>query len=203
MFGGKDKVKVAIAQASPVFLDRDKTLAKARNLATKAASSGAQMLVFPEAWVSGFPYWIPTAVGSGDSSQWGKIIAMMQDSSLSVLGEETQILCDIARSNKLSLVVGCNELSEIPGSRTMYNTLLFISPEKGVLGGHRKLMPTYEGRLVWGMGDGSDLKVYDTDLGRLGGLICWENHMACASRDGNERRGIPRSRLAWDLGPSV
>jgi amidase/nitrilase len=180
VLGGKEKVRVAVAQTSPSYMDKEKTLRKAGNLITEAASGGAELLVFPEVWLSGYPYWIMAAMGQGDNSKFGKAITMMQDSSIQIPGEETEILCDHARKNKINLVVGCNEMSEVPGSRTLYNSLLFIGSEGKVLGRHRKLMPTHEERLIWGIGDGSDLKVFDTSVGRVSGLVCWENHMVLA-----------------------
>ena len=102
---------------------------------------------------------------------------MFHDSSIHIPSEDTERICDAARKHHLHVVIGCNELSDIPGSRTIYNTLLFLDDEGQILGKHRKLMPTHEERLIWGMGDGSDLDVYATKIGRIGGLICWENHM--------------------------
>jgi predicted amidohydrolase len=101
----------------------------------------------------------------------------LQENSLVIPSEDTHILGEAARDAGAYVVIGCNELDDRPGSQTVYNTLLFIDRNGEVLGRHRKTMPTYTERIYWGMGDASDLRVFDTDIGRIGGLICWENHM--------------------------
>ena len=177
LLGGRGKVKVAVVQAAPVFLDKHKTVEKARELMAEASSQSSDLIVFPEAWISAYPYWSPVALGEDDSYKYSRVISMFHDNSIHIPGEETERLCDAARKHHLHVVIGCNELSDIPGSRTIYNTLLFLDDEGQILGKHRKLIPTHEERLIWGMGDGSDLDVYPTKIGRIGGLICWENHM--------------------------
>jgi nitrilase len=180
LLGGQKIVRVAIIQSSPAYLDKEKTIEKSKQKISEAAAQGANIIVFPEAWLSAYPYWIPTALGEEDNSKYGKAISMMQDSSIQIPSEDTAKLCDAARKHRVNLVLGCNELSSIPGSRTIYNSLLFIGSDGALLGRHRKLMPTHEERLVWGMGDGRDLRIYETNAGRIGGLICWENHMILA-----------------------
>ncbi|MDA4111383.1 MAG: carbon-nitrogen hydrolase family protein [Thaumarchaeota archaeon] len=180
LLGGHQRVKVAIAQAAPVYYNKEKTIQKAGSLISEASSRGSKLVVFPESWISGYPYWILPGHKDYDSRKFGKALSMLQDSSMQIPSEDAERLCDFARSNKINLVMGCNEMSDLPGSRTIYNSLLFISDEGKFLGKHRKLIPTYEERLVWGMGDGSDLQVYETSVGRIGGLVCWENHMIMA-----------------------
>lgn len=179
-FAGNQRVKVAIAQASPVYYDKKKTIDKARKIIADASGQGAKIIVFPETWISGYPYWILPAHESYDSKLYGRALSLLQDSSIMLPSEDLDRLRDAARENHILVVAGCNELSDIPGSRTVYNSIIFIDEEGKFLGRHRKLMPTYEERLVWGMGDGSDLNVYSTSIGRLGGLVCWENHMILA-----------------------
>ena len=176
----ENDVRVAIVQAAPVYYDKEKTLEKAKSIISKAASEGARLVVFSETWISGYPYWVLPGHKNYDSKKFGKAISMMQDSSIKVPSEDLEKLCDAARSSRINVVVGCNEISDLPGSKTVYNSLLFIGEEGNFFGRHRKLVPTYEERLVWGMGDGSDLEVYDSSIGRLGGLVCWENHMILA-----------------------
>lgn len=100
-----------------------------------------------------------------------------QANSLAIPGEETERLCEAAREARCFCVIGCSERSSLAGSETLYNTALFISEEGRIVGKHRKLMPTHGERIVWGMGDGSDLQVIDAALGRIGALICYEHHM--------------------------
>jgi len=180
ILGGHDRIRAAVAQASPVFLDKLKTIDKARKLIHEAASQRAELVVFPESWIAAYPYWTRASLGVDDSKKYGDVIATFQDNAIRIPSEDTDRLCDAARESKIHVAIGCNELSDLPGSRTIYNTLLFIDDEGRILGKHRKLMPTHEERLVWGMGDGSDLQIYPTKIGRLGGLICWENHMILA-----------------------
>jgi len=178
--GGFERVRVAIAQAAPVFLDKVETVKKAKNLISEAASNHAQLIVFPETWIPTYPYWTPAALGENDAKKYMQIMAKLQDNSVRIPSEDTAELCVAARKHHIHVVMGCNELGgdgDVPSSRTIYNSLLFIDGEGTLLGRHRKLMPTLDERLVWGQGDGTDLNVYPTKIGRIGGLICWENHM--------------------------
>ena len=176
VLGGREKVKAAVAQASPVFMDKGKTLEKALRIIREAGEGGAELLVFPEAFIPCYPAYYTVGYETG-AHEWTDFMIALQDNSIVIPGEETAALAEAARAADLHLVMGCNELSGRKGSRTVYNSLLFISREGRVLGRHRKLMPTYTERIYWGQGDGSDLAAYDTDIGRIGGLICWENHM--------------------------
>lgn len=176
ILGGKDKVRVAVAQAAPVFFNKEKTLEKACRLIAEAGAGGAELIAFPEAFISGYPAYFTC----GQATPRETFVAYslgLQDSALSLDGEETEPLCRAAREAGSYVVMGANELDDRVGSRTVYNTLVFISPEGKVLGRHRKLMPTFTERTYWGWGSGADLRVFDTRIGRLGGLICWENHM--------------------------
>ena len=180
LLGGHDKVRVAIAQVAPVFLDKRGTIKKAEQLISEAAANHANLIAFPETWIPTYPYWTSAALGEDDAKKYARVIIALQDNSIRIPSEDTAQLCDAARKHHVHVVMGCNELSDIPGSRTIYNTLIFIDDEGRILGKHRKLMPTLDERLVWGMGDGTDLQVYATKVGRIGGLICWENHMVLA-----------------------
>ena len=180
LFGGREKVCVAIVQASPVFLDKNRTIKKAKQLISEAAAQHANLIVFPETWIPTYPYWTSAALGEDDAKKYARAMIALQDNSIRIPSEDTDQLSDAARNNHVHLVVGCNELSDIPGSRTIYNSMIFIDDEGRLLGKHRKLVPTLDERLVWGMGDGTDLNVYATKIGRIGGLICWENHMVLA-----------------------
>jgi nitrilase len=170
------QVRVAAVQETPVFLDRDATVDKVCDLIAAAAADGANLVVFPEAFVPGYPDWVwrvrPWA--DGPSEWYRRLFA----NSVTVPGPAVDRMCAAARSADVHVAVGINERDEVGG--TIYNTLLLLGPDGSVLGRHRKLMPTGGERLVWGMGDGSGLTVHDTPIGRLGGLICWENYMPLA-----------------------
>jgi amidase/nitrilase len=176
VLGGREKVKVAVVQAAPVFMDKERTMAKACDLIREAGRNGAELIVFPETFIPGYPA-IYTGGWESNPSEWGPYMIALQDNSLLVNSRDTEILGEAAREANAYTVMGCNELDDRQGSRTVYNTLVFIGRDGKVMGRHRKLMPTYTERTYWGWGNASDLKVFDTDIGRIGGLICGENLM--------------------------
>jgi nitrilase len=168
-------MSVAAVQAAYVLMDREATLARVESLTKDAAAKGADLVVFPEAFVPGTPIWIDTVpIWDGDE----KWFAMLMDQAVVVPSEATDRLCAAARDAGVYMVIGIDERE--PTGSTIYNTLLYIAPDGSLLGKHRKLMPTGSERTVWGMGDGSMLATYPTPFGRLGGLICWENYMPLA-----------------------
>jgi nitrilase len=166
-------VPVAVVQAAPVVFDRERTLAKVEDLAADAARQGARLVVFPEAFVSGYPRGISFGTVVGNRTPEGRDhFRRYWESAVDVPGPAVERLENLARTADLHLVVGVIERE----GGTLYCTALFLSPD-GYLGKHRKLMPTAAERLVWGFGDGSTLPVFDTPLGRIGAVICWENYM--------------------------
>jgi len=174
--GGRDSVKVAVVQASPVFMDRERTVEKACALIREAGRNRAELVAFSEAFIPVYPAYYTVGYET-PAHEWTDYMIALQDNSISIPGEDTRALGEAAKEAGAYVVMGCNELDDRPGSRTVYNTLLFIGKNGEVIGRHRKTMPTYTERLYWGKGDGSDIRVFDTDIGRIGGLICWENHM--------------------------
>ncbi|OGA67852.1 MAG: nitrilase [Betaproteobacteria bacterium RIFCSPLOWO2_12_FULL_67_28] len=164
----------AVVQAAPVPFDRERTLDKLRQLAADAARRGAKLALFPEAFVSAYPKGLDFGARVGMRTREGREdFRRYFDSAVDVPGPAVDFLGRVARENRLHLVVGVIE-REIG---TLYCTVLFFAPDGSYLGKHRKLMPTAMERLVWGFGDGSTLPVFDTPLGRLGAVICWENYM--------------------------
>jgi nitrilase len=169
-----EPVRVAAVQAAPVFLDRDATIEKVAGLCKEAAGQGAGLIAFAEAFVPTYPDWVwRTTPWADGAAQW---YARLLDQSVEVPGPAVDALGDAAREANAYLGIGINERD---GS-TLYNTYLYFGPDGVLLGKHRKLMPTGGERLVWGMGDGSTMPVFDTPFGRLGGLMCWENYMPLA-----------------------
>jgi len=168
-------VRVAAVQASYVLMDQQATLDKVAELTGKAAGQGAQLVAFPEVFIPGSPIWIDTRpIWDGDEA-WFRLLA---ENAVTVPGPATERLADLARDHGIWLVVGIEERERHGG--TIYNTMLYFSPDGALVGRHRKLIPTGAERTVWGMGDGSTLTVADTEFGRVGGLICWENYMPLA-----------------------
>ena len=166
----------AAVQAPPVFLDRDATVEKAVRLIEEASGEGARLVVFPETWIPGYPSWIYHAA-EWDEPRSKRTFARLQRNALQVPSPATDALCRAARAAGAHVVMGIHEQDADYSMGTIYNSLLFISDEGEILGTHRKLIPTHAERIVWGQGDGSTLHVFDTQLGRLGGLICWEHWM--------------------------
>jgi len=167
---------VAAVQATPVFLDREATLARVDALTQEAAAAGAALVVFPETFVPGYPDWVWRSVPWAAPSS--RLHQRLLDQSVTIPGPATDALRAIASSAGVYLAVGINERE--PNGSTVYNSILYIDSDGEVIGVHRKLMPTGAERLVWGQGDGSGLIVFDTPFGRVGGLICWENYMPLA-----------------------
>ncbi|MEO6877611.1 MAG: nitrilase-related carbon-nitrogen hydrolase [Gemmatimonadaceae bacterium] len=169
-----NETTVAVVQAAPVAFDICRTLEKVRDLTADAASRGARLTLFPEAFISAYPRGLDFGSVVGSRTDDGREqFRIYHESAIDVPGKHVDTLAKIARDNKTHLVIGVIERD----GGTLYCTVLFFSPTGEFLGKHRKLMPTASERLVWGFGDGSTLPVYDTDVGKLGAVICWENYM--------------------------
>lgn len=175
VLGGREKVKVAIAQISSAYLDRDASIGRAVAAIGEAARNGAQLVVFSEVWLSGYPFW--SEGWDSDLRSWIQGRVAFRDAAIVVPSADTERLGAAARQHGVYLVMGCNEIDARAESDTIYNSLLFFGPDGALLGRHRKLMPTFCERQFWGQGDGSDIRVFDTDIGRIGGLICGEHAM--------------------------
>ena len=171
--------RVAAVQASSVFLDLEATLSKAHDLVRRAADEGAQLVVFPEAFLSGYPVWVWFAPAA-HTHPLREAYTALHRSSITIPGPETDQLCDLARDTGVTTAIGVNERNAQGSDSTLFNTLLYIGPDGTILGRHRKLIPTTGERLVWGRGDGDDLDVHQLPFGRVSGLICWENYMPLA-----------------------
>jgi nitrilase len=166
---------VAAVQAAYVLLDRDATVARVEELVAEAAGLGAELVVFPEAFVPGTPLWIDSVpIWDGDGQWYARLV----EQAVVVPGPVTARLGAIARTHRVHLVIGVQERE--PHGATVYCTVLYFGPDGQLLNKHRKLIPTGSERTVWAQGDGSTLDVVQTSLGRLGGLICWENYMPLA-----------------------
>lgn len=163
-----------MVQAAPVAFDREKTLQKVATLAYEAAQQGAELVLFPEAFVSAYPRGLDFGTVLGSRSDAGRDdFRRYWDSAVDVPGPAVCELSGIAQRNAIYLVIGVVERDR----GTLYCTVLFFAPDGGFLGKHRKVMPTGSESLVWGFGDGSTLPVFDTPLGKVGAVICWENYL--------------------------
>ena len=167
--------RVAAVQASYVLMNREASIDRVEELTAGAAAQGAQLVVFPEVFVPGTPIWIDTRpIWDGDEA-W---FSLLYDNAVVIPSPAADRLAAIAETHGVWLVVGVSE-REQTGS-TIYNTVLYYSPEGELVERHRKLVPTGSERTVWGRGDGSTLGVVQTPFARIGGLICWENYMPLA-----------------------
>ena len=169
-----ERFLVAVVQAAPVAFDRERTLEKLHTLAGEAARKGARLVLFPEAFVSAYPRGLDFGAVVGSRSEEGREqFRRYWESSVDVPGPAVDALGRTAKRNRIYLVVGVVERDR----GTLYCSVLFFAPDGGYLGKHRKVMPTASERLVWGFGDGSTMPVFETELGRVGAVICWENYL--------------------------
>jgi nitrilase len=176
----REPVTVACAQLEPVIFDRDATIEKLAAAAGEIAAKGARLAVFPEAFVPAYPSstWAKALAGWAEEGA-KEAFALLAHESVEIPGPAERRLGEIAREHELWLVTGVTERDPArPG--TLYNTLLYHGPDGELALKHRKLVPTNHERLVWGPGDGGGLETVETPLGRIGGLICWENYMPLA-----------------------
>lgn len=162
------KSKIASVQAASVWLDADATIDKSISLIAEAARHGADMIAFPETFISGYPWWIWL-----DTPLWGsQFVARYHENSLTIDGKRMQRLRDAARQAGITVVMGYSER----GGGSLYMSQAVIGPEGELIGNRRKLKPTHVERSVYGEGDGSDLAVFDLPFGRVGALCCWEHY---------------------------
>src|SRR5262245_46647121 len=190
-------VVVAAVQAAPVYQNLERSLSRAIELIAEAAKRRAQLVVFPESWLSGYPSWLDTCrdVAVWDHQPTKKLYAQLLEHSVSVPGPTTFTLGEAARNNNLTLAIGVHE--RVGG--TLFNSILTFGPSGNLLNVHRKLVPTFNERLIWAQGDGSGLRVVETPIGRIGGLICWEHWMPLA----RQRLHLEGEEIHIALWPSV
>jgi nitrilase len=173
------KFTAAVIQAAPVLFDLEKTLEKTADLIHQAAAKGAKLILFPEAYISAYPRGLSFGTVVGNRTPEGRELWLRYwDSSIDVPSKDTDRLGAMAKKAGAYLVIGVNERDRVSG--TMYCSMLYFNPKGALMGKHQKIKPTAAERIVWGESDGSTLSTFDTALGRMGGLICWENYMPLA-----------------------
>ena len=169
----------SVVQAAPVFFDKEKTMQKIGDLILDASKTNTQLILFPEVFIPGYPRGLIFGTSVGGRTQEGRELFLRYwDNAIEVPGEETAAMANWAKEAKAYVVIGVTEKDKV--SDTLYCSLLYFSPDGQLLQRHRKIKPTAAERIIWGEGDGSDLNVLDTRLGKIGGLICWENYMPLA-----------------------
>ena len=194
-------VKVAAAQISPVFLDKNQTVEKACLTIREAANNGAKLIVFPEAFIPGYPDWV-WLIPNSKGAELNKLFTELVENSVSVPDNSTELLCKAAKENSINVVIGMNERNTESSNSSIFNSMLFIDDQGNIIGKHRKLIPTGGERLIWGQGDGSDLQSYETLAGLIGGLICWENYMPLARTAMYETGMQILAAPTWDKSPN-
>jgi len=186
------RYKVAAVQEPPIFLERGASVEKACRLIDEAASRGASLVVFPETWLPGYPIWsMFDAVF--DNPRAKKAYSRLFKNAVDVPGPAIERLGEACRKAGVFLAMGVHERTH---SGTMYNCIVFIGKDGQLLGKHRKLVPTYHERMIWAHGDGSTLNVFDTEIGRLGGLVCYE-HLMPLARYALYTQGVQVHAAVW------
>jgi len=175
----KNNFKVAAAQISPIFLNKEKTIEKACNTINEAGKKGAKLIVFPEAFISGYPDWV-WLIPNSKGAILNELYVELVNNAVSIPDDSTDKLCEAAKLAGINVVIGMHERNSETSNASLYNSLLFINEDGSILGKHRKLIPTGGERLIWAQGDGSTLTSYNTSIGKIAGLICWENFMPLA-----------------------
>lgn len=179
----KTGTRVAVVQAAPEFMDLNGSMEKARSLIRDAASRGAELVAFPEAWLPGYPAWLDSCRDAAlwDHAPTKHVFARLVENSVVVPSSHTEALSSLAKEFGIALSMGINErVKEGPGHGTLYNSNLLFNSDGALVNCHRKIMPTFTERMIWGMGDGASLQAANTSSGRVGALICWEHWMPLA-----------------------
>jgi len=169
--------KVAVVQKPPVMLDRAATIAQVCADISEAAAAGATLVVFPEAYIPGYPAWVWRLQPGRDMALSNKLHARLRENAINLAAGDLDPVCQTVWRHKITVVLGFHEIDADFSGSTLFNTVVVIGPDGAILNRHRKLMPTNPERMVWGFGDARGLKVVDTPVGRIGTLICWENYM--------------------------
>ena len=173
------KFKAAVVQDSPVFLDKTATIEKACELIREVSHENAKLAVFPEAFVSGYPDWV-WVLPPAQKKLINHLYSQLLENAISIPDQSTDKLCEAAKQAGIYVAIGVNERNSEASNASLYNTILYINSEGQIIGKHRKLIPTGGERLMWASGAGDTLVSFDTPLGKLGGLLCWENFMPLA-----------------------
>lgn len=193
--------KLAIVQQPPVFLDKDRSLARAADLIAEAATSKSDMIVFPEAWLPGYPTYIWRLAPGRQRQETEALYALSVRNSVDLARDDLAPIRTAAKDHSMVVVLGHQEIDSVVSGGTLYNSVAIIDADGRLLNNHRKLMPTCPERTVWGFGDGSTLKVVETAVGRVGALLCWENYMPLARYAIYAQNVEIYVAPTWDSGP--
>ncbi len=191
------KFKIASAQLTPVFLNKEKTVEKACNAILEAGNKGAKLIVFPEAFISGYPDWV-WLIPNSKGAELNKLYVKLVENAISIPDDSTNKLCEAVKQASINVVIGIHERNSETSGTSLFNSLLFINDKGVIIGKHRKLIPTGGERLIWAQGDGSTFQSYKTSAGKIAGLICWENYMPLARNAIYETGAQILTAPTWD-----
>ncbi len=194
-------IKVAAAQLSPIFLNKEKTVEKACDAILEAGEKGASLIVFPEAFIPGYPDWV-WLIPNSRGAELNELYLELVENAVSIPDDTTNELCKAAKAAKINVVIGLHERNSETSNASLFNSLLFIDDNGSILGKHRKLIPTGGERLIWSPGKGDTLRSYDTSAGKIAGLICWENFMPLARNAIYEFGTQILASPTWDKSPN-
>lgn len=173
------KTKVAVIQDAPVFFNKEKSILKIDDWAKKSAEAKCQLAVFPESFIPGYPRGFDFGTNVGSRSEEGRSLYLEYfKNSIDIESDDLNQLESISKKYNIYLVIGVTE--QVKNTGSLFCSMLYISPKNGLLGVHRKIKPTGQERVIWAEADGSSLVSFETPIGKLGGLICWENLMPLA-----------------------
>ncbi|MGD8803561.1 MAG: carbon-nitrogen hydrolase family protein [Gammaproteobacteria bacterium] len=171
---------IGIVQKAPVFLNKSETINLAVSMVAEAAANDAELVIFTEAFIPGYPTWVWRLRPGSDWNTAEALHHRLLNNAVNVDKGDLALLCSAAKKHNVTIVCGIEERDGQFSQATLYNTIVTIGPEGNILNKHRKLMPTNPERMVWGFGDATGLKAVDTPVGRIGALLCWENYMPLA-----------------------
>ncbi|KGJ93927.1 carbon-nitrogen hydrolase family protein [Colwellia psychrerythraea] len=172
--------KVAIIQQAPYVLDKTRSIKKAAEIINSVAAQGAKLIIFPEAFIPGYPAWIWRLKPGGDWGTSEELHSRLLKNAVNLSSDDLKPMLNAAKKSNVTVVCGINERDNLNSQSTIFNAVITINGQGQVINNHRKLMPTNPERMVWGFGDGHGLNVIDTPVGKIGSLICWENYMPLA-----------------------
>jgi len=193
--------KVAAAQITPIFLNKEKTIEKACEAIIEAGKNSTKLIVFPEAFISGYPDWV-WLIPNSKGAELNQLYLKLVESAISIPDDSTNKLCNAAKKAKINVVIGIHERNTETSGTSLFNSLIFINDEGQIIGKHRKLIPTGGERLIWAQGDGSTLLTYKTTAGKIAGLICWENLMPLARNAIYQSGAQILASPTWDKSPN-
>ena len=193
--------RIAAAQLAPVFLNKEQTVQIVCDAIKEASQNGAKLIVFPEAFIPAYPDWI-WLIPNSKGAVLNELYTELVQNAISVSDGAVKAIAAQAKKHQINVAVGVNERNSESSNTSLYNSMMFFSDEGTLLGTHRKLIPTSGERLVWSRGDGSSLRSYSTSVGRIGGLICWENFMPLARNAIYESGAQIMLAPTWDKSPN-